>query len=160
MLRGQRHDCTNRAFDRDSVVAVDSEKAGLGADGREIDKGTIVDDDGLEVVHPLKKHPVELARQDCGISGYNALALVQRDLEEHVSSALHIEIFSCDIDRVLLGKQVGIVGWCQDTREGGGEIDVRCRFFLDRLYNAAFSSANDVVKLVVQLTSFRMQTVL
>lgn len=77
------------------------------------------------------------------------------NLEQHIASTLHAEEFTSNEDQILFGHKTGY--FCaEDARERGREVNVGPGLFLDGLDDAALATSNNVVKLVIDLTDFRV----
>lgn len=84
---------------------------------------------------------------------------MQRNLEEHIPRPLNSEKFTGNKNKILLGEERQILG-SQNARERCRKIDVGSSFFLNSLHDVAFSTRDDVVEFVVDLTNLRMETAL
>lgn len=168
----QLHDGAACALDIDAVVAKDTDKTGLAADGGKVDKGAIVCHDRLEFVEALEEHPVELAGENGRVAGYERLGLGESaerkkdngahlessDLEEHVSGALDAEKLSSDPDRVEVRFLGGGDHVCVEADEGRGEVYIGGRLLLDGLDDGALAGGNDGVELVVNVARVGVET--
>ena len=61
------------------MVALDRDKARLTSDGWEVDEGAVVVHVLLNLLEPVREHPVELAGQDRRVARDDALALVRKE---------------------------------------------------------------------------------
>lgn len=59
------------------MITENGNQAGRAAQGRELNEGSVVMHQRFEVLSAFRNHPVELARQNRGVSGDNLLALTR-----------------------------------------------------------------------------------
>jgi hypothetical protein len=72
----QLHDLTDGSKDIHAMITKDGNQAGRTPNGRELNEGSVVVHQRLEVLGAFRDHPVELARENSGISGDNLLTLM------------------------------------------------------------------------------------
>lgn len=75
----QLHDGTASALNIDTMIAENADKACLTSDGGKMNVRSVVGHDRLELVQALEQHPIELAREDGGISRNERFTLTRRE---------------------------------------------------------------------------------